>query len=337
MNSKKKAVFIVGLTALIAVGFIFVPSLLAEKGGAGGPQGGPPGGVPLDGGMGMNGGRAGGKTASVFSVRTAQSDHKTLQAYIEINGNIVAEQQVSVVPDAAGKLVSLEVQLGSSVRKGQIIAQVDPSRPGTSYSLSPVSAPIAGIVVSGPVAIGSTVTTGTSIMTIAASNIIQIEANIPEREIGQLKTGLKAIVTLEAFPVESFNATITQVSPVVDPVSRTKRIILNFDRRDSRINPGMFARMKLKTRVYANVISIPSEALTEFRGINGVYIVEASVGINTNNTNTGVVRFIEVESGVSVDGETEIRSGLTGNEKVVIQGQQFLTDGAAVRIIGGAQ
>jgi multidrug efflux pump subunit AcrA (membrane-fusion protein) len=322
MNSKKKVVFIIVITAVIAAGFIFVPSLLAEKGGQSGGLKGRPGG-------------AGAKTASVFSVRTAQSDHKSLEAYIEINGNIVAEQQVSVVPDAAGKLVSLAVQLGSSVRKGQIIAQVDPSRPGTSYSLSPVSAPIAGIVVSGPVAIGSTVTTGTTIMTIAASNTIQIEANIPEREIGQLRTGLKATVTLEAFPGESFNATITQVSPVVDPTSRTKRIILNFDRQDGRINPGMFVRIKLKTRVYANVISVPSEALTEVRGITGVYIVDASAGIN--DTNTGAARFIEVETGVSVDGEMEIKSGLTGNEKVVIQGQQFLTDGAAVRIIGRAE
>jgi RND family efflux transporter MFP subunit len=231
-------------------------------------------------------------------------------------------------------LVSLEVQLGSSVRKGQIIAQVDPSRPGTSYSLSPVSAPIAGIVVSGPEAIGSTVTTSTSIMTIAASNAIQIEANIPEREIGQLHTGLTATVTLEAFPGELFNAAIIQVSPVVDPTSRTRRIILNFDRQDSRISPGMFARIKLKTRVYTDVISVPAEALTEVRGISGVYIVEATDG---SDQNTGTAKFIEIEGGVSVDGETEIKSGLTGNEKVVVQGQQFLTSGAAVRIIGEAQ
>jgi hypothetical protein len=48
-----------------------------------------------------------------------------------------------------------------------------------------------------------------------------------------------------------------------------------------------------------------------------------------------VARFIEVEGGVSVDGETEIKDGLRGDEKVVVQGQQFLASGAAVRIIGG--
>jgi multidrug efflux pump subunit AcrA (membrane-fusion protein) len=305
-----KTLLIIGITAAIAVAFIYVPSLLAEKGNPKGSRDG-----------------VGTRATSVFSVHTAQSEHKTLQAYIEINGNIVAEQQVTVVPDTAGKLVSLEAALGSSVRKGQLVAQVDPSRPGAVYSLSPVHAPIAGIVVSGPVAIGSTVSTGTSIMTIAASNAINLEANIPEREIGQLRTGLKATVTLEAFPGESFNATITQVSPVVNPISRTKRIILNFDRQDSRINPGMFAHIQLRTRVYTNVITVPSGTITEVRGINGVYVVEEP----------NRVQFIQVETGVTVDGETEIKSGLTGNEAVVIQGQQFLSDGAEVRNIGGAQ
>jgi multidrug efflux pump subunit AcrA (membrane-fusion protein) len=318
---------ILGIVVFVAAGFILVPSLFAGKSDAGGRPGIPQGGPPGRG--------TGAKTASVFSVRVAPAARKTLQAYIEINGDIVAEQQVSVVPDAAGKLVSLAAQLGSSVIKGQIVAQVDPSRPGTSYSLSPVTAPISGIIVSGPEAIGSTVTTGTTIMTIAASNTIQIEANIPEREIGQLRSGLNATITLEAFAGESFDATITQVSPVVDPVSRTKKIILNFDRHDSRINPGMFARIKLKTRVYSDVISVPSEAITEARGINGVYIIGAPD--SSDDTNIIAARFVAIENGVNVDGETEIKSGLTGNETVVIQGQQFLTDGAAVRIIGGGQ
>jgi multidrug efflux pump subunit AcrA (membrane-fusion protein) len=46
------------------------------------------------------------------------------------------------------------------------------------------------------------------------------------------------------------------------------------------------------------------------------------------------VWFQEVTAGVTVDGETEIRSGLEAGMTVVVQGQQFLTDGAKVRVIG---
>jgi class 3 adenylate cyclase len=46
------------------------------------------------------------------------------------------------------------------------------------------------------------------------------------------------------------------------------------------------------------------------------------------------VSFREVTAGVTVDGETEIRAGIESGTAVVVQGQQFLTDGAKVRVIG---
>jgi RND family efflux transporter MFP subunit len=264
----------------------------------------------------------------VFSVRTAEAVNRDLQAYLEINGNIINENQVAVNPDMGGKLVSLRVSLGSRVQKGTVIAYVDPSRPGSVYSLSPVIVPISGIVAAAPLAPGSTVTTASTIVTIAGSGGLEIEAFIPEREVGQLKAGLKADVTLEAFPGETFSALVTQVSPVVDPNSRTKKIIFTFTKEDDRIDAGMFARIKLNTRTYTNVVTIPAEALVELRGRTGVYVLESGLdGVDG-------VRFCEVSAGVTVDGETEIRSGIESGMAVVVQGQQFLTDGAKVRIIG---
>jgi multidrug efflux pump subunit AcrA (membrane-fusion protein) len=87
----------------------------------------------------------------------------------------------------------------------------------------------------------------------------------------------------------------------------------------------MFARIKLNTRTYQDVVSIPEEAIVENRGTTAAYVVAET---------TTQVRMREIETGVSVDGETEIKSGLESGETVVIQGQQFLSDGAAVRVIG---
>ncbi|MDR1949280.1 MAG: HlyD family efflux transporter periplasmic adaptor subunit, partial [Spirochaetaceae bacterium] len=186
-RAKKAAAFFVIL--LTAAGCIFLPSLLAEhKNGTGLIPGEPGGPGRMPGGPGVPVAAA----DTVFSVRTAEAVKRDLQAYLEINGNIINENQVAVNPDMGGKLVSLGVTLGGRVQKGDVIAQVDPSKPGSSYSLSPVIAPIAGIVVSVPVSIGSTVTTATTIVTIAGSGGLEIEAFIPEREVGQLKAGLKA-------------------------------------------------------------------------------------------------------------------------------------------------
>ncbi|WP_461257144.1 efflux RND transporter periplasmic adaptor subunit [Treponema sp. R80B11-R83G3] len=316
---KKKWIIIIVL--LVAVGLAFVPSLLA---GLNAPKivSGP--GRP--GGSGKPGGAK--NTATIFAVRTEDAQIRSLQAYIEVNGNIVSEQQVAVVPDSGGKLTSMQVALGSRVQRGTLVAQVDPSRPGAVYSLSPVYAPVSGIVVTSPTAVGSTVSTATALFTISVSDSVEIEANIPEREVGQLRIGLTAEVRFEAFPGEVFTAELRQLSPVVDPVSRTKKITLRLLKNESRINPGMFARIKLNTRMYENVVSIPKDAVIEARDKTVVYVLD------NGDSETLRVSMREVETGVSIDNELEIKSGLNAGEKVVVQGQQFLTDGAAVRLLG---
>ncbi|MDR0551858.1 MAG: efflux RND transporter periplasmic adaptor subunit, partial [Spirochaetaceae bacterium] len=123
---------------------------------------------------------------------------------------------------------------------------------------------------------------------------------------------------------------VAKLSPVVDSVSRTKSITLRFDSGDPRINPGMFARIKLNTRTYENIVSIPQDAVVENRGAQAVFVLASGNG----EGNAGLVRLREVSTGVTVDGETEIKSGLAAGDKVVTQGQQFLTDGAPVRVLG---
>ena len=308
--------FVIIFAALLtAAGLVVAPSLLASCAAS-----------KQAAGDDAEGGNEG--SGTVFTVRTADAEIRTLQSYIEVNGNIVSEQQVAVMPEASGKLTAMRVALGSRVAKGALVAQVDPSRPGAQYSLSPVYAPVSGVVVSAPAAEGSTVSTATPLFTIAAAETIEIEALIPEREVGQLRAGLRAEARLEAFPGEVFIAELTRLSPVVDSLSRTKKIALRFVRSDPRINLGMFARIKLNTRSYPDAVVVPQDAVVDHRGKTAVYVIESSGG------ETATARLREVETGVSVDGELEIKSALAAGEKVVVQGQQFLTDGAAVRVIG---
>jgi multidrug efflux pump subunit AcrA (membrane-fusion protein) len=112
---------------------------------------------------------------------------------------------------------------------------------------------------------------------------------------------------------------------------------MQFDRLDQRIIPGMFARVKLNTRTYENVVSVPQDAIIEHRGRTVVYVLNTNPDDNYANgipEGTPRVEMREVIIGVNVDREVEIRSGLEPGEEVVVQGQQFLTDGAPVRVIG---
>jgi multidrug efflux pump subunit AcrA (membrane-fusion protein) len=318
----KKVILVVMVVGILAAGFLVIPSKLAgtsTEPGRDGP------------------GMKESSTDRIFAVRTEYAEIRDLKAYIDVNGNIVSAQQVAVVPDAAGKLVSVKVLLGSAVQKGALLGEVDPSRPGDSYSLSPIYAPVSGTVVSKPLSPGSTVSTNTTVLTLAATGLLEIEALIPEREVGQLRTGLSAEVSLEAFPGEIFTAEMVRLSPVLDPVSRTKPITLRFIREDPRINPGMFGRIKLKTRTYSQVIAIPEAGIIESRGNTLVYVVSPDSTPTSTlaaDNEAATVHMREISTGVRIDGEVEIQRGLTSGEAVVVQGQQFLTDGARVRVIG---
>jgi multidrug efflux pump subunit AcrA (membrane-fusion protein) len=267
--------------------------------------------------------------APLFSVRTEKAERRTLRSFLEVNGDIVSGQEVDVFPDVAGKLVRVNVALGSPVRKGEVIAEVDPSKPGVTYMSSPVYAPISGVITRMPLPAGSTVDPGVSVAALSSAGNLEITARIPEREVAGLKTGLKAEVTLPAYPGEIFSATVSRVSPVLDSASRTKLIHLAFNRNDSRINAGMFARLRINTNTYSDVLTVPAEALVERRGVIAVYVL-------SNNTEGQLcAQASAVRTGASLEGWTEIRFGLDEGEAVIVQGQQLLSGGEAVRVVSG--
>ncbi len=301
-NAKLKGVIAGAFLALVVI-MIFVARIQSKKGGKG---------------MGMKG--RGGQATTVFSVKTMTAELSTLHDYVATNGEVEAQSSIEVFPDMAGKIKNVYVNLGSPVRKGQVIARVDPSDPGTQYALSPVYAPISGSIVSTPLKEGTTVSKTSAITIIGDVESLQITANIPERYVALLKTGLSADISLEAYPGVVFKATVSRVSPVVDAASRTKEIILNFDKKDSRINAGMFAKVTLYTRDFTGAVIMPSDSVVTKDSKQYAYVIK----------DDSTVEQREITLGNSVDGMVQVLKGIKEGERIVTEGQTSLSDGAKV-------
>jgi multidrug efflux pump subunit AcrA (membrane-fusion protein) len=86
----------------------------------------------------------------------------------------------------------------------------------------------------------------------------------------------------------------------------------------------MFARIRINTKNYPDTLAIPVEAVINKHGARAVYVAQNSRA-----------ELREIVTGVTIDGLIEIKSGLSAGETVVIQGQQLLSSGATVRVIGG--
>lgn len=308
---------IVSVVAIVAVGVLaFFTVGPGKASSAKNKMGGGPGGF---------GGFGGGmQQQSTVSVKTMVAAVETLHDYVNTNGEISAQRTIDVLPEIGGKVTRVYVFLGSAVKKGQLIAQIDPSSPGEQYALSGVYAPISGTITSCSVREGATVSKSASLAKIGDVSNLVVTANIPERYVAALKPGLKANITLEAYGSEIFVATVKSVSPLVDSVSRTKEIELAFDKSDSRINPGMFAKLKLYTQDYSDEIVIPADSIVTISGKKYVYVV-------TEN-NTAERR--EITTGKTVDNYIQILSGVQVGEKVVIEGMRVLSNGSPVKEVG---
>jgi multidrug efflux pump subunit AcrA (membrane-fusion protein) len=308
----KRVTLVIVILILVFAGLIVISYL-----GIGGPKNAGSGTVASRGS-----GTGGGRNATV--IRATPVVLGTIENSVVINGDVLARTQVSIYPAMAGKITEMRLQVGDRVYQGQAVAMVDPSRPGEVYSRSPVTSTIGGTVLQTPVSPGDTVTTGTAIYVVGNLESLIVETFVPERFSASVKKNLNAQVSFEAMPGETFAAEVSEISPVLDPASRTLRIRLQFQgQADPRIRAGMFATVSLVTTSHTDIPVIPRGAVINTYGSWIVFVV------NQNN----IAERRTINLGLESEDLVEVTEGLRPGEQVVSAGQNFLSDGDPVRVV----
>lgn len=279
-------------------------------------------------------GKNGKKTAeteqeNVYAVNASIAKAGNLDDYLEFGGDVSSLNAVDVYPDMAGKISRIVVSVGDYVRKNQIIAYVDASRPGMNYAANPVKAPISGTVTSFGPTLGTMVSQSYSIAKISDTDELQIKINVAERFISRINNGQGAVVSFDAYPGVEFNAKVFEVSPVLDTTSRTMLVKLKVTPADPRIRAGMFAKVRLITESIKDAVVLSSDAIIRRDGKPYVFTVSRTAGSEEKDS----VTMVSVSEGLTVDNKTEIREGLKEGDLVVVKGQSLLTDGSKVKIL----
>jgi len=293
------------------------------NGGRAGNSGGQSGQGNSGGNAGRQGAPGGGSSRNVTTVRVTPVSTSTIEKSVIINGEILARNQVTIFPTIGGKLVETRLGIGDRVSSGQIVAMVDPSRPGEVYSRSPVVSTVSGTVIQAPFSIGDTLTTQSAVYIVGDLSSLLVETFVPERFVASVRQGMRAQLKLEAIVGESFAAEVIEINPVLDPASRTLRIRMRFVNPDPRIKAGMFATISLITNRKVDVPVIQRTSVINTYGSWIVFLVDE------NST----ARRREVTLGLENEDYFEILSGLSLGEKVVSAGQNFLSDGDPVRVV----
>ncbi len=175
-----------------------------------------------------------------------------------------------------------------------------------------MKSPLAGIVVERAVTPGQSVGGDPSqvLFTVADLDMLQVLADLYERDLALVREGQFALVNVEAYPGVDFPATLGAVGDVVDPATRTIKVRAWVKNDSHKLKPEMFARLHLEVGEAAQFIAIPREAVLEVDGKQFVYVVE------------GQDRYAKREvkiSNISAD-QVRVIEGLTPGQRIVTKG-----------------
>ena len=269
------------------------------------------------------------QAVQVYAVNTMAAPQGTIMDYLALAGDIVASSTVDAYSDAAGKVSKISVAVGSRVNRGDPIAEVDPSRPGMEYVASVVRAPVAGTIVALPAQLGMTVSQAVPLARITGGSGLDIRVYVAERFISRISLGQPVEITLDAWPGEVFSGQVTEISPTVDPSSRTMEVRITVDNAGSRLKSGMFAKVRIITEQKSNIVKIPASAMVSRFGENYVFMAKPDPA----NPAEFIVQKRIVVPGITIDGVMEIQQGINPGEDVVVRGQGLLDDGVKINIV----
>ena len=178
-----------------------------------------------------------------------------------------------------------------------------------------IHSPFTGMVMKVGAREGQYVTPTTELYMLADLRNIWVYVDIYENEMPWVKIGDTALMEVASIPGEVFVGKVTYIYPYLEAKTRTNQIRLEFDNRDLRLKPEMFANVTVKAGQQVDAVLVPSEAIVRSGLNNQVFVVRAP----------GKFEPRLVTLGVSAEGMTQILSGVKPGEEVVTS-SQFLID-----------
>ena len=173
-----------------------------------------------------------------------------------------------------------------------------------------LKAPFAGVVTKAAASPGDIVEPGKEMFTVADLSRVWVQAEVYEKDLGRIRLGQNAAIRVDTYPDESFAGRVAYISDVLDPQTRTAKVRCEVANKDVRLKTDMFANIELPTKFSKQALAVPSTALQDVEGKNVVFVQHGPTTFESR----------QVEKGVTINGQTEIISGLAAGERVVTQG-----------------
>ena len=239
---------------------------------------------------------------------------------------------------ASGTVSAINVQEGDTVSKGDILieltgddltesiqsaseslrsAEISMQNLQDTMSNYTITSPISGTIIEKDAKQGDALTSGSTLCVIYDLSYLEMVINVDELQIGALSVGQKVQLTADAVTDKTYVGTVTRVSMKGSSSGGTTTypITIRIDNTDG-LRPGMNANAEIVVAEANNALVVPNAAV-----IRGGYVLvskkspSAANAVEDMDAPDGYV-YIKVETGVSDDSYTEIKSGLQEDDTV---------------------
>ncbi|MCK5547775.1 MAG: efflux RND transporter periplasmic adaptor subunit [Thermoplasmata archaeon] len=238
-------------------------------------------------------------------------------------GTVKPQNRLEIKPPINGRVEKILVKEGQEVKDGEVLALMSSTERAAlidaarlkgdkefkywqqAYKETPLVAPIDGVVIVRDVEPGQTVSTSDAILVL--SDRLIVEADVDETDIGELKVGQKAVISLDAYPDIKVDAIVDHISYESEVVSNVTIYKVDMLPREipKVFRSGMSANVEVIVKEAEGALLVPSEALIREKNKTYVWIKDPSedapkkrqiaVGLESEG-------FVEIKAGVS-DGD----------------------------------
>ena len=270
---------------------------------------------------------------------TAQAATASINGVSSIASATFAYQaERTLTAQASGTVSAINVQEGDAVSKGDILieltgddltesiqsaseslrsAEISMQNQQDNMSNYTITSPISGTIIEKDAKQGDALTSGSTLCVIYDLSYLEMVINVDELQIGALSVGQKVQLTADAVTDKTYVGTVTRVSMKGSSSGGTTTypITIRIDDTDG-LRPGMNANAEIVVAEANNALVVPNAAV-----IRGGYVLvskkspSAANAVEDMDAPEGYV-YVKVETGVSDDSYTEIKSGLQEDDTV---------------------
>lgn len=186
-----------------------------------------------------------------------------------------------------------------------------------------IVAPIDGIIVDLPYYTqGTQIETGVTIVKIMDYKTMYMDVQLPEKYITVIKPGQVVKMTNYTMPDDTIIGAVTQLSPAINPDTRTFKGTVSINNENLLLRPGMFVKADIITSRKDSAIVIPKNIILSRQKGKTVFVVDRSVAAERI-----------IETGLENITDVEVTRGLEKNDRVVTSGFETLGNRSKVKII----